>query len=57
MPDDSDPELETYHITKMKELAIMYVWLPGINYDIEKSVRHCSHCQKVPLVAPLEMAN
>ena len=94
-PDDSDPELETYHskrlelsqhegcilwgtrvvipeqgreailqelheghpgITKMKALAIMYVWWPGINNDIEKSVRHCSHCQEVqssPPVAPL----
>ena len=28
-------------ITKMKSLSSMYVWWPGINADIEKSVRLC----------------
>ena len=43
-------------ITKMKSLARMYVWWPGINADIEKSVRLCAECQEVqssPPVAPL----
>ena len=43
-------------ITKMKALARMYVWWPGINADIEKSVRLCRKCQEVqssPPVAPL----
>ena len=34
----------------------MYVWWPGINADIEKSVRLCGKCQEVrssPPVAPL----
>ena len=43
-------------ITKMKALARMYVWWPGINADIEKSVRLCAECQEVqsmPPAAPL----
>ena len=45
-------------ITKMKALAWMYVWCPGINFnvDIEKAVRRCGECQEVqssPPVAPL----
>ena len=43
-------------ITRMKSLARMYVWWPGINADIEKSVRLCRECQQVqssPPVAPL----
>ena len=43
-------------MTKMKAFARMYVWWPGINADIEKSVRLCSACQEVqsaPPVAPL----
>ena len=34
-------------ITRMKSLARMYVWWPGINADIEKSVRLCRECQQV----------
>ncbi len=43
-------------ITRMKALARMYVWWPGISADIEKSVRLCTACQEVqstPPVAPL----
>ena len=43
-------------ISKMKSLARMYVWWPGINADIEKSVQLCQECQEVrssPPVAPL----
>ena len=43
-------------ITRMKSLARMYVWWPGISADIEKSVRLCSECQQVqssPPLAPL----
>ena len=43
-------------ISRMKSLARMYVWWPGINADIEKSVRLCRECQQAqssPPVAPL----
>ena len=43
-------------ISRMKSLARMYVWWPGINADIEKSVRLCRECQEVrssPPAAPL----
>ena len=43
-------------MTRMKTLSRMYVWWPGINFDIEKSVRLCNQCQEVqstPPVAPL----
>ena len=43
-------------MTRMKGLSRMYVWWPGINADIEKSVRLCGQCQEVqstPPVAPL----
>ena len=42
--------------TRMKGLARMYVWWPGISKDIENTVRHCSECQQhqsTPPVAPL----
>lgn len=34
-------------ITKMKALARMYIWWPGINADFEKSVRLSAECQEV----------
>ena len=40
----------------MKALARMYVWWPGINSDVEKTVRLCRECQEVqssPPPAPL----
>ena len=43
-------------ITRMKFLARMYIWWPGISADIEKSVRLCQDCQQVqssPPLAPL----
>ena len=43
-------------MSKMKALARMYVWWPGIDSYIEKSVRICTECQEVqssPLIAPL----
>ena len=42
--------------TRMKGLARMYVWWPGITKDIESTVRLCSTCQmhqSTPAVAPL----
>ena len=43
-------------MVKMKELARMYVWWPGITNDIEKAVRQCTECQlhkPTPPVAPM----
>ena len=40
-------------ITRMKSLARMYVWWPGISADIEKSVRLCHECQQVQFSPPL----
>ena len=39
-------------MTKMKALPRMYIWWPGINTDIEKSVRVCSECQEVQSSTP-----
>ena len=44
-------------MTRMKSLARMYVWWPGFDSNIEKSVQQCCHCQEqqsVPPVAPLQ---
>ena len=43
-------------MARMKSLARMYVWWPGIGDDIEKTVRQCTDCQlhqSTPAVAPL----
>ncbi len=43
-------------MTKMKSLARMYVWWPGIDDEIENSVRLCRSCQatqSTPAPAPL----
>ena len=43
-------------MTRMKSLARMYVWWPGMDKDIEKSVASCTQCQLhqvTPPVAPL----
>ena len=38
----------------MKALARMYVWWPGLETDIEESVRLCNECQQSnPPTAPL----
>ena len=52
-------ELHNGHpgIARMKSLARMYVWWPGIASDIEKTVRQCIECQfhqSTPPVAPLQ---
>ena len=39
-------------ICKMKSLARMYVWWPGIDADIDKSVRLCQACQAVQSLPP-----
>jgi transposase InsO family protein len=44
-------------ISKMKALARMYVWWPGMNADIEKSVRRCGECQQVQSSPPLAPLN
>ena len=45
-------------MTKMKSLVRMYVWRPGVDADIEKSVQVCYHGaqqqQSAPLVTPLQ---
>ena len=40
-------------IMRMKSLARMYVWWPGISAEIEKSVRFCQDCQQAQSVPPL----
>ena len=44
-------------ISKMKALARMYVWWPGMSSDIEKSVRRCGQCQQVQSSPPLAPLN
>lgn len=41
-------ELHVGHpgMSKMKALARMYVWWPGLEKDIEQSVRACNDCQE-----------
>ena len=51
-------ELHEAHpgITRMKSLARMYVWWPGMDDQIEKMVKECRKCQdnqSCPPVAPL----
>ena len=51
-------ELHASHpgVSRMKALARMYVWWPGIDKDIESLVRSCQECQSYqssPPVAPL----
>ena len=51
-------ELHEAHpgMTKMKGLARMFVWWPGLDKDIERNVRLCQACQSTqnsPPVAPL----
>ena len=55
-------ELHSAHpgMTKMKSLARMYVWWPGLENDIEESVRLCNECQlnqSNPPTAPLNPWN
>jgi len=43
-------------IVRTKSLARMYVWWPGIDHDVDRSVRQCVICQKSrpePPEAPL----
>ena len=39
-------------ITKMKSLARLYVWWPGIDKEIEKSVKQCRKCQPTQVLPP-----
>jgi len=55
-------ELHPTHLgmTKMKSLAQMYVWRPGLGTDIENTVRSCNECQlnqANPPLAPLNPWN
>jgi len=58
-------ELHTAHpgMTKIKALARMYVWWPGLESDIEESVQLCDECQlnqsnpPVAPLSPMELAN
>ena len=52
-------ELHSGHpgMCRMKSLARMYMWWPGMDGKIEEKVRRCSNCQKhrqTPPVAPLQ---
>ena len=40
-------------MARMKALARMYVWWPGIVDDIEKTVRQCTECQFQQLTLPM----
>ena len=44
-------------MSKMKALARMYVWWPGIDSDIKKSVRICTECQEVQSSPPIASLN
>ena len=51
-------ELRKAHlgITRMKSLARQHVWWPGVDGEIEKTVKSCSTCQATclnPQPAPL----
>ena len=51
-------ELHNGHwgMSRMKSLARMFVWWPGLDSDIEQIVRKCEECQSVqssPPLAPL----
>ena len=43
-------------IARMKRLARVYAWWPGIDTELEKCVKECKECQtqqKTPPVTPL----
>ena len=40
-------------MTKMKALARMYVWWPGMEKDIEMTVRTSAECQTVRATSPV----
>ena len=42
-------------IARMKSLARMYVWWPGINKDIEQAVQKCAQCQLHQATPPPEL--
>ena len=52
-------ELHSGHpgICRMRSLARMYVWWPGIDSVIEKTVRSCTECQAVQAAPPLAPLN
>ena len=39
-------------ICRMRSLARMYVWWPGLDSEIERTVRSCTQCQVVQAVPP-----
>ena len=47
-------ELHEAHpgITKMKSLARMYVWWPGMDVKIEETVKQCKQCQDAQTLPP-----
>ena len=48
-------ELHVGHLgmSKMKSLARMYVWWPGMDRDIKRMVQECGNCQAVQSMPPL----
>lgn len=60
-PPGREPLLGELHgghpgISRMKTIARMFIWWPGLDTDIEKVVKHCNKCQQQrpsPPVAPL----
>ena len=44
-------------MTKMKALARMFVWSPGLDKDVEHSVQKCTQCQETqacPAAVPMQ---
>ena len=60
-PPGREPLLGELHgghpgISRMKTIARMFIWWPGLDIDIENVVKHCNKCQQQrpsPPVAPL----
>ena len=52
-------ELHVGHpgVSRMKQLARSFVWWPGIDQEVEETVKHCDACQRSrnsPAAAPLQ---
>ncbi len=43
-------------MTKTKQIAGQVVWWPGLDAEIERTVKSCENCQKNPNKAPSHVA-